>query len=91
MGKSYTKGAQNAQAFGDLFAAGKVKAGYLTFGATAATDALTHGLGAAPTFVLLQTSGELALTWAADTTTLTVTRATTVGAVTWSYLIGILA
>lgn len=90
MSKSFLKGAQNAATLGDLFTAGKIKAGMATFGATATTDALVHGLGAAPTFVLVQTSGEGVLTWAADATTLTVTRATTVGAVTWSYWIGIL-
>jgi len=91
MPAEYGRNLTDAAGLMALFAAGKYKAGSLTFGATAATDALTHGLGAAPDFVLLQTSGEGVLTWASDATTLTVTRATTTGAVTWSYLIGILA
>ena len=91
MGRSYTKAFTNVDTLFGLFAAAKIKCGKLTFGATAATDALTHGLGAAPDFVILQAASEGYLSWAANTTTLTVTRATTVGADTWCYLIGILA
>jgi len=88
-----TLAGKNAKDFGALLQLGKIKGGSATFNATTLTDTLTHGLGAAPDFVLLTFSGETAGTvykWTTDTTTLTVTRATTVGAETWSYLIGIL-
>lgn len=89
----YNKDSQNAALFGDEFASAKVKAGTLSFGATATTDVLTHGLGAAPDFVIVARSEATgALTWAANTTSLTVTRAgSTTGAETWSYIVGILA
>lgn len=91
MPAEYGRNLTDAAALMAMFTAGKFKVGTLTFGATATTDALTHGLGAAPTFVMLQAKGEGYLSWAADSTTLTVTRATTVGADTWNYFIGILA
>lgn len=87
-------GVSNAEALGVLFADGSITAGSATFNATSTADTLTHGLGAAPDFVILQSAGEAAgreLTWTSDATTLTVTRATTVGAEAWSYIIGILA
>lgn len=88
-----TLGGQNAKNLGDLFQLDKFTAGSATFNATSVADTLAHGLGAAPDFVILQSAGEAAgreLTWSSDTTTLTVTRATTVGAEVWSYFIGIL-
>lgn len=91
MGRSYTRNFTDAAALMAEFTAGKFALGSLTFGATATTDVLTHGLGAAPTFVLIHCSEAGNLSWAADTTSLTVTRETTVGAATWSYFIGILA
>lgn len=89
MPAEYGQALTDAATIFDLFTAGKVKMGVLTFGATAATDALVHGLGAAPEFVLIACSEACDFSWAADTTTLTVTRTTTVGAATWSYLIGL--
>jgi hypothetical protein len=91
MPAEYGRNLTDAAALMAEFTAGKFALGSLTFGATATTDALTHGLGAAPTFVLIHCSEAGNFSWAADGTTLTVTRETTVGAATWSYLIGILA
>lgn len=84
---------QNAKTIGNNFQLGKLKVGSATFNATTLTDTLVHGLGAAPDWVILTFSGETAGTvykWSSDTTTLTVTRATTVAAETWSYFLGIL-
>ena len=86
-------GLTDANTFMNLFTATKITAGSATFNATSTDDTLAHGLGAAPDFVILQSAGEAAgreLTWSSDTTTLTVTRATTVAAEAWSYIIGIL-
>lgn len=93
MASIYNKDAQNAALFGDEFASGKLIAGTLSFGASATTDVLTHGLGAAPDFVIVARSeASGALTWTANTTSVTVTRAgSTSGAETWSYIVGILA
>lgn len=91
MPAEYGRNLTDAAALMAEFTAGKFAAGMATFGATAATDALVHGLGAAPTFVLIACSEACDFSWASDATTLTVTRTTTVGAATWSYLIGILA
>ena len=89
----YTLAGKNSADFGALFQLGKLIGGSLTFNATTTTDTIAHGLGAAPDFVILTFSGETSgdtYTWTSDTTTLTVTRETTVGAETWSYLLGIL-
>ena len=88
-----TLAGKNAKDIGALFRIGAIIGGSLTFNATTTTDTLAHGLGVAPDFVLLTFSGETSgdtYTWTTDTTTLTVTRETTVGAETWSYLIGVL-
>jgi hypothetical protein len=89
----YNQDSQNAAAFAALFTAAGIKAGKLTFGNAATTDVLAHGLGAAPDFVILsrELSGVEALTWAADTTDLTVTRTTTTNSEDWSYIVGVLA
>jgi len=91
---SKTLDGKNAAQIGAEFTLGKILMGTATFNATSTADTLAHGLGAAPTFVLLQNVGETGgreLTWSSDTTTLTVTRATTVAAEVWCYFIGILA
>ena len=88
-----TLAGQNAKSIGVNFQLAKVKVGSATFTATSVADTLAHGLGAAPDFVLITGSGETAGTtykWTSDTTTLTLTRATTVGAETWSYFLAIL-
>lgn len=89
----YTLAGKNASDIGASFQLGKIVVGSATFTATSVADTLAHGLGAAPDFVLITPSGETAgdtYKWTSDTTTLTVTRETTVAAETWSYMLGIL-
>lgn len=92
MASVYNLDSQNAATLGNLFQLAKIKAGTLSFGATATTDVLTHGLAATPDFVIVARSEATgALTWTANTTSVTVTRAgSTTGAETWSYIVGIL-
>ena len=93
MASVYNQDSQNAAAFGALFTAAGLKAGSATFGNTATTDAALHGLGVAPDFVVAVRGGTIAesLSWAADATTLTVSRTATTNAEKWSYIVGKLA
>lgn len=94
MGSGHTLGEQNAAALGDLgtaglttgegffdnFVANKVYAARKTTTAAAVTASVTHGLAATPTYVLA-TCNTKAITWTANTTTITFIKASTGAAV----------
>jgi len=94
MASPYTLGAQNAATLGDLgtagltdaesffdnFTATKIYAARKTTTAAAVTATVTHGLGAAPTYVLA-TCNTKAITWTADTTSIVFIKASTGAAV----------
>jgi hypothetical protein len=88
---SKTKGGQNAARLGDFFDLDDIAAGNLAFTTSATTDAITHGLTGTPDFVILSRAETGAsLTWAADTTTVTVTRpGSTNNIEAYSYIIGV--
>ena len=94
MGGGYTQGEQNAATLGDLgtaaltdaesifdnFTATKVYLGRKTTVTANTTSLVTHGLGAAPTFVLA-TCNTKAITYTVNTTSITFTKASTGAAV----------
>ena len=92
MGGSYTADEQSAATLAGLIADGptKITAGVAASGGTATTTvAITHGLGSTPDFCLAQKDKAdiIAPSWAADTTTLTIT-VTSATSFTVSYITG---
>ena len=84
----YTKGAQNAATFGDLFDYGDVVAGNVAFAAaTSSTATVTHGLTGTPDFIIGKSTLAEDISHTANSTSVTFVRATT-GAATISYIIG---
>lgn len=94
MPSPFSNGVQNADKVFDLFAEGQVT--LFTVGLTTGSTAVgtAHGVGAAPDFVLLQSSVaadidvDTGLIYSAGATTLTITRQTTGAAATISVIAG---
>lgn len=88
MPTTFTKGAQNAKIIGESFTIKNVKTGTETVANSTTTAVTAHGLSATPTFILASGS-TAAVTYAADATNVTWTKASTTGTVVVSYFLGV--
>jgi hypothetical protein len=75
----YTLAQQNSDSIGDVFLLGDVLVTSVTYANTASSTAtITHGLSAAPTWVLWQSNDNVPImTYTANTTSITFTRTAT--------------
>jgi hypothetical protein len=89
----FTKAETNAKILGDAFDLNDLTLGAASFGTSATTDVITHGLTGTPDFVLAtRAEGGDVLSYAANSTSVTFTRGGTTNNIeAYSYIIGDLA
>ncbi len=91
MPAGFTRAEANAKDFGDEFTIAGLLIANSALTTAQTTVAVAHGLGAAPTFVLVKGTTASSISWTAGATTITFTSTETNAPETISYLAAILS